>query len=278
MKTSIPKTGMSIGLALVALFTLTGMTKFEENFAAGNEAYNRGDYEASVKSYEQLIASSVRNTAVFYNLGNAYYRQGFLGYAIANYERALQMDPSFEDARDNLDMAVRDTERQTDRPFPPAWEQSLFFWHYDLSYGATRLMSLLCWLSFWGILAVRLWRPKRFVRRLAIFTLVLTLLFAGSSWVKGHPEAIAVAVNERVPVHLGPRADEQVYFELYEGDRVIADQRRAVADSTGKEEHWSRITMVSNERGWVRDADLVFVGPPYAWPSGKTVQVETEGE
>lgn len=30
---------------------------------------------------------------LFYNLGNAYYRQGKLGLAILNYERALRLDP-----------------------------------------------------------------------------------------------------------------------------------------------------------------------------------------
>ncbi len=45
------------------------------------------------------------NPALFYNLGNAYFRTGDLGRAILNYERALALDPSQPEARANLQLA-----------------------------------------------------------------------------------------------------------------------------------------------------------------------------
>ena len=47
---------------------------------------------------------------------------------------------------------------------------------------------------------------------------------------------------------------ESVRFELYEGDRVLVDERM---------QGWARVTTVSGERGWTREEGLLLVGPPY---------------
>ena len=99
---------------------------------------------------------------------------------------------------------------------------------------------------------------------MAIVLAVLAAAFGASAWAKAHPPALAVAAVERVPVHYGTNEDEAVRFELYEGDRVAVDRR---ADG------WARVNISSGERGWARESDLVFVGPPYEASTRAIVRV-----
>jgi len=243
--------------AILCIGFLVGASAYEDTFADANRAYAAGDYAGAIQMYEQLISESVVHPAVFYNAGNAYYRNGRIGPAIVNYERALQLDPGLESARENLSKAVRETKRHLARPLPPEWEQSLLFWHYNLSRRMTNALAALAWIAFWMLLGVRQWRPLRYTRRAAVVTGILAVAFGLSAWDKAHPELLAVASDDVVAVHYGTDENETVRFELYAGDRVTVDKR-----ANG----WARVTTADGERGWAQDRGLAFVGPPYERP------------
>ena len=253
-------------MALAAyLAVLLGANVYNETFDSAGKAYATSDYATAIQLYEQIIGDSVISPAVFYNLGNAYYRSGRIGPAIANYERALQIDPHFENARGNLERAVGETKRRLSRPLPPDWEQSLLFWHYGLGPRTTYLLAGLFWFVFWAALGVRQWRPVRYSRRAALVTGILAAAFGASAWAKAHPEMLAVADADRVPVHYGTNETETVHFELYAGDRVTVDKRL---------HGWARVSTVDGEQGWAQDKGLMFVGPPYGPPPAPETQQE----
>lgn len=253
-------------LCAILLLSPTALADaYQDRFEAANRAYEAGNYKQAARSYEQLVEASVVEPVVFYNLGNAYYRRGLLGNAIANYERALQLEPGFEQARENLDQALHDTKRSLARPLPPAWEQTLLFWHGRLSYGAARALAIAFWVLFWGLLGLRQWRRWQYLRRAAALACVLAVAFAGSAYIKAHPPLLAVAAAETVPVRYGQSEEETVRFELYEGDRVLVE-----AEEAG----WVRVATAGGERGWVRRGALAFVGPPYETP---TLNQDTAG-
>lgn len=246
-----------MSLLLITAFLLNA-TAYDDTFNGACAAYSAGDYDKAIQQYEQLVSESVVNPTVFFNLGNAYFRKGALGPAIANYERVLQLSPAFDGARENLAKAVGDTRNHLARPAPPDWQESLLFWHYQLSRRATNTFAALFWLTLWGALALRQWRPLRYTRRIAIAAGVLAVAFGFSAWEKAHPELLAVANADVVHVHYGTNESETVRFDLNEGDRVTVDKRVP---------GWSRVTTQNGERGWAQDADLVFVGPPYEPPA-----------
>jgi hypothetical protein len=86
---------------------------------------------------------------------------------------------------------------------------------------------------------------------------ILAASFGASAWAKAHPVLLAVANEERVPVHYGTNENETVRFELYAGDRVTVDKRAA---------GWVRVSTVDGERGWAQEKNLTLVGPPYERP------------
>ena len=76
--------------------------------AAAALSYDEGDYEAAGVLYRRLLEESdegVDRAALHYNLGNAEYRAGRLGYAMLHWERSLALHPGDDDARANLGLA-----------------------------------------------------------------------------------------------------------------------------------------------------------------------------
>ncbi len=72
---------------------------------AATRAYESSDFTRAISEYEQLRAMGYAGADIFYNLGNAYFKGGDLGRAIANYERALLLAPRDRDLIENLELA-----------------------------------------------------------------------------------------------------------------------------------------------------------------------------
>jgi tetratricopeptide (TPR) repeat protein len=255
-------------ITLIAAIAFGAGGAYDSAFVRGNDAYEQRDYAAAIGAYEQLVTEGVAQAEVFQNLGNAYYRLGDLGAAIANYERALQVAPTYGPARRNLDFCVAQTERQWGRPLPPAWEESLLMWHDRWSPRAVYRLAMLCWASLWVLLALRLWRPNRHVTRAAIVAALASAAFATSAYAKFHPPLLAVAMEDHTPVRFGLGEGQTTSFELLEGDRVVIDARR---------DGWAQVRNADGERGWVDESALAFVGPPYLRPATRVTTTGAQG-
>jgi len=243
-----------MNLWLMAGWLILAANPFNDTFDRASQAYESGDYASAAQLYAQLAEEGVVHPAVFYNLGNAHFRQGQLAAAIVNYERALQLEPGFESAEHNLAQCLQHTQRQLARPLAPQWEQSLLFWHYRLSARATRWIALTLWIAFWAVMALRRWRRVRFTRQAVIVLGVMAVAFWSSVYVKAHPRGLAVAARPSVPVLYGASEDATMHFELYEGDRVGVERRLP---------DWALVVTADGKRGWARQEQLYFVGPPY---------------
>lgn len=71
--------------------------------AEADSAYMADDFLTAASLYQAAIDSLGPSAERYYNLGNAYYRAGQLGKSIVNYERALRLQPTNDDIRENLE-------------------------------------------------------------------------------------------------------------------------------------------------------------------------------
>jgi Ca-activated chloride channel family protein len=84
----------------------------------GCAAYQNGDYRAAASAFASVLRRTADNTIRFkaaYNLGNAAYKQGDYQTAVQSYKQALALDSSRQDARYNLELALRELEKQKAR-------------------------------------------------------------------------------------------------------------------------------------------------------------------
>ncbi|MFP6596575.1 MAG: tetratricopeptide repeat protein [Candidatus Hydrogenedentota bacterium] len=238
----------------IVMSFILGAAAFSTTYDDGMLAYSNENFVESVERFEELVYNRVYEPEVFYNLGNAYYRRGYLAPAIANYERALMLDPGLDIARENLRRTVVRTDQGLPRPAGSGVEQAVYFWHGGLTKSASMTLTFLFWIAGWSILALRVWKSNPYIRRVAAVSLLLAVLFMGSWVLKANPPELAVANGNKIPVRYGMEPSDTVRFELFEGDRVHIDER--IGD-------WIRVVTADGERGWAREEYFIAVWPPY---------------
>ena len=74
-------------------------------FSDAVKAYHAAKYNDAVALNEAVLAKGFSSAALYYNLGNAYFKTGRLGKAVVNYQRAMRLTPRDGDLRANLSFA-----------------------------------------------------------------------------------------------------------------------------------------------------------------------------
>ena len=92
-----------------ALFLVVSQIAFasesDDLMKQGNQFYQDRQYEKAIDTYQKIITMGYVGTSLYYNLGNSYYRDGKIGYAILYYEKALELSPGDDDVIHNLAIA-----------------------------------------------------------------------------------------------------------------------------------------------------------------------------
>jgi hypothetical protein len=96
-------------IGLVLMFWVcpgfVGAAVVNQSFEAGNRNYSDGNYVQAIEEYNKAVSAGYASAELYYNLGNAYFRDGQLGMAILNYVRARRLDPRDDDIQANLQFA-----------------------------------------------------------------------------------------------------------------------------------------------------------------------------
>ncbi|MBS0201807.1 MAG: hypothetical protein JSS49_02835 [Planctomycetes bacterium] len=105
-------------------------------------AKSQEEYRESARTLEAILTDGFRNGAVYYNLGNAYYRAGDYGKAILNYRKAKPYRPRDPYLAANLQQALAAAPgRLTESPRP--WWIHVLFWTDWLSFPAKVRLSMI---------------------------------------------------------------------------------------------------------------------------------------
>ena len=192
------------------------------NFIAGVEAYQKGDYDSAVALFGELIQSGAANSKLYYNLGNAYLKQGDLGRAILWYEKARKAMPHNPDLLFNLNYA-RSLTKDIGESDDTSLVRIFFFWKYQLSAATVIVMAIVCNLLFWmAVGAYRVTRRKG-LRTAALIILIPTIVFvltAGFNYYEATHRQRAIILPSQVAVRAGLEDTSTTLFELHAGAKV----------------------------------------------------------
>jgi tetratricopeptide (TPR) repeat protein len=133
-----------IGLALIALIFLLPPAAIaaqpgvrERTFIRALELFDAAktprEYRESAAVLESMLSDGFRNGAVYYNLGNAYFRAGEYGRAIAAYRQAKRYRPRDPYLEANLRQALAEAPGALPKR-PPPWWTHVLFWSGWLSF------------------------------------------------------------------------------------------------------------------------------------------------
>ena len=233
-------------LVLVS-FPLTG---FSDTMKKANDFYTQGEYTKSIDEYEKWVRQGYIDENLFYNLGNAYYRAKQWGPSIYNYEKALRLMPTMNDAKINLEIAQRKVQETVDFQFLGAEEEPLWV-RLALRWPKAELVKyfFVFYAMLFVCLLVLVLKPYSRFRNIWLGGAALSFavsLFVGYLWnrqvnvVENRHQAVVIA--ESVDVREAPSARSTDRGELYPGLHV------RILDI---ENTWARIRLINGLEGWV---------------------------
>lgn len=225
--------------------------------AQADSAYAADNFTLAEQLYLESIRRDGTSTTIFYNLGNAYYRQGNLGKAIVNYERALKLDPTNADARANLDFVrTKITDRQIDQGsiMDTLWQSVVCMFRADTwAWIAVVLFALFLAGAFTYILSnVVMVRKLSFFGGIVVFILcaaAVIVSFAAANRISDNRYAIILPPSAQLSTTpRSARSASEEAFLLHEGTKVeIVD-----SISTQAEGKWYEVKVGQRERAWIK--------------------------
>ena len=227
-------------------------------WTAGVQAYTDGKFADASTAWTSIEESGQKSAKLYYNLGNAWFKQGNYPKAILNYERALRLDPSYSDARYNLEFTGNFVQDKIE-PVPE-------FILKSVARKVCYVMGSNAWaVIFLVLLAAALMMGLLFLlgssvgkRRAGFYCgIVLLLLSAGalsfSAWQKSDSMKTdtAIVMSPVSSVKSSPSSgSSKDLFVIHEGTKVT------ILDEVGS---WKNISLADGRQGWLPAADLEVI-------------------
>lgn len=212
--------------------------------------YQKGNYVQAVKGYEKLLKQG-ESAALYYNLGNCYYRLDNIPHAVLSYERAQRLAPSDEDIRFNLQLA----QSKTIDNLTPESEMIFVTWYKALvnlfSIDSWAYLSLVCLFISIVALVVYLFVDIEILRKLSkivlplfFFFFLINTFFAIQQVYLLDSETHGIIMSPSAVVRKMPDQKSADSFILHEGSKV-----RIIDNSMSQ---WTEIKLSDGRQGWIK--------------------------
>lgn len=224
----------------------------------GVEAYSAGSWDKAIASWGTLAGTKVESAALYYNIGNSYFKSGDYPKAILNYERALKIDPSNSDARYNLELAnahIQDKIDEVPEFILVTWVKSL---SYILSSNSWAVISLLFLAVCLAMVLLFVLGGSITLRKTGFYTGIASLLLCIASFAFAMSQKkdyiksdMAIIMSPVTSVKSSPSSESaKDLFVLHEGTRV------KVIDNVG---NWSNIELADGRQGWMPSGEMELI-------------------
>ena len=245
---------LMVGLALAAAHTATAAVPDDTNptglFFRANALYSDEHYAEAAEVYEKVLATGVESGAVYYNLGNAYFKAGNIGRAVLAYERARRSSPGDPDLAANLAYA---REQAADPHREPLLARVAFPLAGRFNTDALLTLAAAAWWTLLLALAAaaltaRVERPARWVALAAGLMVVLATSSAAYRYQTiERPRWAVVTSNTDATVRYEPSPNGTAFYDVKPG---------AMLRIVGEREGWNRVTTDDGRRGWIEAAKI----------------------
>jgi tetratricopeptide (TPR) repeat protein len=221
-------------------------------FEQANHFYTKAEYDSAVAYYEKIVTAGTLSSAVYFNLGNAYYRQQKLGLARLSYEKAARLDPADPDITTNikfLSSNIVDRMPELQRGFIETmfWQLHIFMplrtqlW---FCFALLFVIAVLCSIALYTKGNNRLWLI--YVSALIAIVLTISGISMGIKIYDAESDAYAVLLEPTVDAKNEPEG-AKILFTAHEGTKFQI--RKSM-------EGWSLVSLPNGASGWVENKYL----------------------
>jgi len=212
-------------------------------------AYTSGDFAKAAHLYLRVAEHGYESSQLYYNIGNCYYKQMQIASAIYFYQKALKLDPSFEDAKYNLKLAqelIVDKIEAVSPPFYKRWYKSIYT---ALPPNTWAVLTVIFFVVFIIGMFILFSPINMVLRRIAIpisiFALIFSILIfaiASSSYNYVVNKNLGVIMEPTVFVRSTPSEEGTPLFTIHEGLTVKI---------TNFIDGWYQIRLDDGRVGWL---------------------------
>ena len=224
-------------------------------------AYREKNYAESIKLYEAQVERNrtinQESAQLYYNLGNAYFRDNQIAKAIVNYERALLINPGDSDIRHNLRFAktrIEDKIDSADNLFINKWVRSLQNLYSANTWATIGIVLFILFIVAIGIYMISLQLSMRkisfYVGIVLFFAVVITNVFAFKQKSKITNRSTAIVMSASASIYTSPDAHSQELFRLHEGAKVKIKR---------EEGRWIEIVIANGSVGWLQKMNVEVI-------------------
>ncbi|MBN2592706.1 MAG: hypothetical protein JXA81_04295 [Sedimentisphaerales bacterium] len=240
-----------------SLFSQANQFFREANTTADNPEMARNLYEKAILNYEKIISDAkIKNSKLYYNLGNAYFLKEDIGRAILNYRRAQKLDRTDTNIQKNLAFARSRRIDKVEVKTQKRILETLFFWHYDFSIKTKFLITCICLAIVCISATVMLWRGKSAG---AVATAVIFGLLTASFFT-----SVILETRSRAKTISGVITADQVVARQGDGPNYPASFKDPLHAGTEfdlleSRPGWFHIRLLDDSEGWIPDntAELI---------------------
>lgn len=227
---------------------ITGASETARTFLDGIKDYKENRFAESAAAFSRVADEGIKNGKLFYNLGNAYLKNGDIGNALLWYERALKILPHDPDLKFNYEYAQSLTQDEKgDKEL--SLVRILFFWKYLLSQIRIQWTAIIFNLIFWSLMAVRVIRRKTRLQTIGHLILTLGIIFTFTAVYNDYEANFikeAVILPAKVSIRSGLTDDATELFVLHAGAKVRIDKEK---------DDYIRIAFSDGKIGWIKKSD-----------------------
>lgn len=258
VRKTAPKGAMTAVMILMLLpFAASAQQKeyVDSLWNSANQAYSEGRWADAVADYEMISEIGLESASLYCNTGDAYFKDGNVPKAILYYERALKLDPSYSDARYNLELLNSGIQ---DR-ISPVPEFVLKAWSRDICYlmdsDAWAVCFVILLAAVLAMILLFILSPSVAGRRTGFFAGIALMILAAfaltfSIWQKKDYVRAddAIVMRPVTSVKSSPSSEASTdLFILHEGTKV------KIIDEVGS---WNNIELADGRQGWIRSGDI----------------------
>ena len=223
-------------------------------FESANAKYQAGDFKAAAALYEEIIKNSQGTGAVYFNLGNTYFRLGQKGKALIAYERAFKVMPRDQDLLWNMNVLKSVLPDRIE----PVNENLIVYWLKTMAAKFTIdeiSLGITAALAWWLLTAVLLFflpqakRVMRVIRAPIVLFLAAAAVLFFFNWIE-NKDLKVVILNKEVFARYGPSEKETKAFLLHEGaEAKVADESK----------DWLFVVLKNKNSGWIQKQSCEFI-------------------
>jgi len=229
----------------------------ERKLVVAEQLYKHARYTQAANLYESLLASHGPSFVVYYNLGNAYFKNNDIAKAILNYERALRLKPYDKDTRFNLEICQTKTVDTIDplgvflvtRGF-----KSLENTQNSNGWAITSLVFFILFITslFAYFFSRFLWLKKTgfYVGIVSLILCILSFVYASNTYQDVVYPDQAIIMDATVTVKSSPDPSGKDLFPLHEGTKVT------ITNEIGS---WNEIELQDGNIGWAQAASMKII-------------------